>query len=134
MLGELEEVNIKTAAVDHADTGATDIQAEICQGPHCCTLIIGPMNKGATTKYDGDNLSDCKNHALLQDSGDAVTVTFSTTNTDGWRGEFISLSFTNGHIYQCPIDDFIDYDTDAAPTHYASSYVSTCAPLGTTKA
>ena len=84
------------------------------------------------TKYDGDNLSDCKNHALLQDSGDAVTVTFSTTNTDGWRGEFISLSFTNGHMYHCPIDTWIDYPdmVDMGP----SSYVSTCAPLGTTKA
>ena len=130
-MGELEEVNIKTAAGKDAGTGATDIQAKICQGPqHCCTLIIGPMNKGATTKYDGDNLSDCKNHALLQDSGDAVTVTFSTTEPNAWRGEFISLVFTNGRIYKCPIDEFIAYDR---PGHI-SSYVSTCAPLGTTKA
>ena len=130
MLGELEEVIIKTATGDNANTKATDIQAEICQGPHCCTLIIGPMNKGATNKYECDNLSDCKNHALLQDSGDAVTVTFSTTEPNAWRGEFISLSFTNGHIYQCPIDEFIAYDRPGI----ISSYVSTCAPLGTTKA
>ena len=121
-------MEIKTAAIEYAETVATDIQAGICTGPqHCCTLIIGPMNKGETTKYDGDNLSDCKNHALLQDSGDAVTVTFSTTNTDGWAGEFTRLSFTNGHMYHCPIDSFIDYPGQ-------SSYVSTCAPLGTTKA
>ena len=90
------------------------------------------MNKGEAKKYDGGNLSDCQSHALLQDSGDAVTVTFSTTEANAWRGEFISLSFTNGHIYQCRIDKFIAYDR----VGHISSYVSTCTPrpLGTTKA
>ena len=124
MLEKLEQVAIKTSSITDANTAATHIQAKLCQGTRCCTMKnLGPFTKGATTNLYGDNLNDCQNHSLLQDSADAVTVTFTTTNTDGWRGEYIRLSFTRD-TYQCPIQDWLDYPSDP-------SYVATCGILYT---
>ena len=118
MLGELNEVIIKTDTVKNAQTTATDIQAQICQGRHCCSMSIGPMENGATDRYAGDNLSDCQYHELIQSTRDKVTVTFSTTNTDGWLGDYAQLNFTT-FTYYCPIGVWVDHPDSA-------TYRSTC--------
>ena len=118
VLGELNEVIIKTSTADYSDTGATDIQAEICQDRHCCSMSIGPMANGASDRYDGDNLSDCRYHELIQSTEDNVTVTFSTTSTDGWLGDYAQLNFTTVSYY-CPIDGWVDHPDSA-------TYRSTC--------
>ena len=77
------------------------------------------MDNGATDSYYGSDLGDCQNHALVQNSGEAVTVTFSTNSTDGWLGDDAKLYFTDGKTYSCPLG-WVDYPDRA-------SYRSTCA-------
>ena len=92
-------VHVKTNTNKYAATVA-NITTEICQGAHCCSTVIGPMSKGATTIYKDSNLTHCMGW-LLENEGN-VQVTFSTDNTDGWLGDDMKLFFTNGITYHCP--------------------------------
>ena len=103
----IEQIVVQTSSVSYA--GSTDpIIVKLCSDANpndCCSFKTTGKNteRSELDVYDDTQFGNCKAFTLVG----KIEVTITSTGSDGWRGEFISIDFPN-QTAKCPVTGWID--------------------------
>ena len=109
----ISQVAIKTADESHAGTD-DGIFMKVCNDVSggCCEVKLDDPNRDdfvrdATDTFGSDLINDC---LALKIIGSGNSVTMRLQGSDGWHGETIGISLTDGRQISCSVSDWIDDD------------------------
>merc|ERR1739848_230088 len=98
---------------DHADS-SNNLDIKICQDQKCCNTgtLIGNFDKGSKKQFQGKKIGDCFLFEL--NSNEDIDVTFNQLNSDGWRGELLTIITVQDMAtwtYGCPVTTWLDVNS-----------------------
>ena len=114
LIGFLDELHVKTKC--GSDAGSSDkLIVTLCQDARCCTTGSVQMENGAddcsiTDIFEDESLlGTCTDSYFKLDSvyGSLTYSDHTAFDTDNWRGEWMTIIFTDGNYLDCQIEDWI---------------------------
>ena len=119
----LNFIKIKTSTEDSAGS-SNNLALKICQDGmttryppepiDCCNTgtISGNLDKGSEVQFSRTKLGEC-DRVKINSNAD-IDVTFTQVNSNGWRGEMLSVfGVKDGAVwtYGCPITTWLDVNS-----------------------
>ena len=114
LIGFLDELHVKTKC--GSDAGSSDkLIVTLCQDARCCTTGSIQMENGAddcsiTDIFENESLlGTCTDSYFKLDSvyGSLTYSDHSVFDTDNWRGEWMTIMFTDGNYLDCQIEGWV---------------------------
>ena len=120
--GTVVELEIKTlCGLQHTGTN-DDLLFTFCTFDQCCSTggiqltNGGGVSSGAAVDcntpdiFGSSHIGDCKDFEFGSES--IITGNVTMLDNDGFRGEWVKVSLSDGSFLQCTIDGWIDGDND----------------------